>query len=96
MENDRPDKPDMIRVMLHGFVYLDEDNEPCRDTGKECRAEEYADHDPDAWNVWVRLDYPDGEIDEIGDMSRDFVSFAAALDYAEKLVAENGWELEVY
>lgn len=93
-------------IELHGFINLDEDNNPCRETGKPKVSQEHEDHDSalcDGWNVWVRADYPfypkDGSPEpftSIDPLDRDFETFDEAHAYGEALEAITGLPLCLY
>lgn len=54
------ERPHTLTVMLHGFIRLDEDNNP-DPNGED---QEHADFDSDdchGWNVWVRRDFTDAK-----------------------------------
>lgn len=99
-------EPHTLTVMLHGLMFVDEDNNPCRETGNPVAAEEYCDggEDPDMWNVWIRRDYTnrplDGSCGEPFDsdprFDRDYYTYALASLDAEALASLLGVEVEEY
>lgn len=99
-------EPVEYTVMLHGFINLDCNNDPCRHSGLIMFSQEHWDYDldgADGWNVWLRRDYPmrgtdtpQEPFDSHPDYDADFASVDAAMMYAEALAERFDCEIDAY
>jgi len=96
----------LYTVMHHAFVNLDEDNNPCSETGKPCVSQEHTNEQESRSGVavWLRRDYTGSDVDENDGQpfdedetwAADFTSDEASMLYAEALASKFDAEIEDY